>query len=530
MAEEAVGLAKSLSWTVEFGPKATQSSQTTQEKAKAGRRFPRSSATSHTIDGDELHIGDRVEVPGTGLKGWYYKEGLMVDMNSILTSSDEENEWENQALRESIAETSIIRVRDERSPTLFGSGQVRDLGVYIAEIRPSIVFINHNLTTLQQKRLERYSLIRVWNQHIAADKRNSVYQLSVIDRFGMILRIFAERARTRVARLQLEVAWVRYMRTRLVRGQAIGSDRLFTLLGRDGSEPKPSSDNARASGGVGTLGGAGETQLELQRRTLNDREAKIRNELEAAKALSVRQIKDPSLKNYPVIAIIGYTNAGKTALMNFLTGANLLSKNLLFQTLNTTSRQLILPSGQFGLMLDTVGFITDLPHDLVEAFKATLEGIQTADILLHIRDIAHPMTAVQRNTVLAVLEEMGFTEEIWKPKYVEVLNKIDLLVEPLPASEETYPVVPISATEGTNCSKLLEVLDTMSMKLLKKRRITLVFPSEEVQTRLQWLRQNLNMDVREVQPYAEGQLSATVVMDELSTKRYLSHFNEEPAD
>ena len=530
MAEEAVGLAKSLSWTVEFGPKSPPSSETTEEISRSGRRFRRSSATTRTIDGEELRVGDRVEVPGTGLKGWYYKEGLMVDMNSILTSSDEEDEWTSQTLRESIAVTSIIRVRDERCPTLFGSGQVKDLGVYIAKIRPSVVFVNHILTTLQQKRLERCCLIRVWNQHIEADKRNAVYQLSVIDRFGMILRIFAERAKTKVARLQLEVAWVRYMRTRLVRGQTIGTDRLFTMLGKEGSETKPSSDGGREKGGVGTMSGQGETQLELQRRTLNDREAKIRSELDAAKALSGRHNSDSSMKNYPTIAIIGYTNAGKTALMNFLTGANLLSKNLLFQTLNTTSRQLLLPSGQYGMMLDTVGFITDLPHDLVEAFKATLDGIQQADILLHIRDIAHPMTAVQRNTVLAVLEEMGIPEEVWLPKYVEVLNKIDLLTEPLEASEATYPVVSISATEGTNCMKLLEVLDELALKLLKKRRLTVVFPLDEAQVRLQWLRQNLNMDVREVRSFAEGQLCATVIMDEVSTKRYLAHFKEEPAD
>lgn len=281
---------------------------------------------------------------------------------------------------------------------------------------------------------------------------------------------------------------------------------------------------------MGALSGPGESQLELQRRLLSDREAKIRAELETAKAQAARHHKDASLRSYPTIAIIGYTNAGKTALLNYLTGAELLSKNLLFQTLNTTSRQLILPSGQYGLLLDTVGFITDLPHDLVEAFKATLEGILQADILLHIRDIAHPMTEVQRLTVISVLEELGITADILRPKYVEVLNKIDLLKEPLPAIEDSFPVVPISATEGTNCTTLLEVLDALSMKLLKKRRVTIVFPAEEGQVRLQWLRQNLNMDIRDVKMYEEGKLAATVVMDEVSAKRYLAHFQEEPED
>jgi GTP-binding protein HflX len=195
------------------------------------------------------------------------------------------------------------------------------------------------------------------------------------------------------------------------------------------------------------------------------------------------------LKNYAVISIIGYTNAGKTALMNYLTGENLLSENLLFQTLSTTARRLMLPENEQAALIDTVGFISDLPHELVEAFKATLEGSQNADILLHVRDISHPYSDLQKHTVLTVLEELKID---WKPRYVEAWNKIDLVDGPIDISkieEADYPIVPISAKHGLNCDKLLDELTGAARRSLGKELIDLFFPLQEYSRRTQWLKE-----------------------------------------
>ena len=189
------------------------------------------------------------------------------------------------------------------------------------------------------------------------------------------------------------------------------------------------SAKGRKSGAGGTIGGEGETQLELERRRLTDRETKITGQLEQLRLRADHEKfkKEQTHQTLPLIGLIGYTNAGKTALMNLCTGAELESRDLLFQTLNTTHKRFRMPNGQMGLMLDTVGFITNLPHGLVESFKATLEEIHYVDLLVHVRDISHPQSNYQRDTVIKVLKEIGIPEEILAKKYVEVWNKIDLI-------------------------------------------------------------------------------------------------------
>jgi GTP-binding protein HflX len=250
------------------------------------------------------------------------------------------------------------------------------------------------------------------------------------------------------------------------------------------------SAKSRGTSGIGKMSGEGETQLELERRLIHDREAKLRADIKEQQDLLVKRSKDSTLRNSPTIAIIGYTNAGKTALMNYFTGENLISENLLFQTLSTTARKLYLPSGTQGILLDTVGFISDLPHELIEAFKSTLEGVHSADILVHIRDISHPYTELQKKSVLKVLKEIDYPQEKLAKRYIEVWNKVDLIEESLnlnEISEAGYPIVPISAKFGINCEKLLATIDEIGLEVMGKRLVKLTFPVDQFTERTNWL-------------------------------------------
>ena len=321
------------------------------------------------------------------------------------------------------------------------------------------------------------------------------HKITVIDRFGIILRIFSERAKTKISRLQLELAYLKYIKTRLVRGESNTMSGLINLFSKgfkveNLKEMEIISAKSRGTSGVGKMSGEGETQLELERRLVTDREAKLRAEIKEIQELQIKRIKDTSLKNNPTIAIIGYTNAGKTALMNYYTGENLVSENMLFQTLSTTARKLMLPSGTQGILLDTVGFISDLPHELVEAFKSTLEGVHSADILVHIRDISHPFTEVQKKSVFKVLSDINYPQEKFLKRYIEVWNKVDLIEGEFSFADidiSPYPIVPISAKYGINCEMLLEAIDKMGLSVLGKTKIKLKFPLEQFTDRTNWL-------------------------------------------
>lgn len=454
--------------------------------------------------------------------GWEVDYGVNFHSLEEEGEQGEKDQWLNEELRESIAVGSILRVRSANSPTFLGKGQLSSVHHHLSNSHIPLVFVNSSLSPLQLRNLEKYCPPRAWNT-------NKDLPVSVVDRMGVILKIFSERARTKAAKLQLELAWIHYIRSRLVRGQGSTFAGLLSLYeGPLKGEAVQAMEvvSARERGGIGAMGGQGESQLEMERRQISDREARIRHELAS---LSKRPVKDPSLKSYPTIAIIGYTNAGKTALMNHLTGTELVSENLLFQTLSTTARQLQLPSGQLALLLDTVGFISDLPHDLVAAFKATLEGAQTADILLHIRDISHPMSTEQQKVVLEVLRELGVGPEQLQERYVEAWNKVDRLDQTLDlrlVEASPFPVVPISALHGINTQKMLRVLDEVACKVMKKRKLKLSFAAREYRERVQWLTQNLNMVLKDIEAVGE-QVQVTVVVDEVTMRRYLAHFGEE---
>jgi GTP-binding protein HflX len=290
-----------------------------------------------------------------------------------------------------VVHSAIIPVRGRRPATLLGEGQVAAQGQALSAQQVEVAIIDAALSPVQQRNLER------------------AWSCKVIDRTGLILDIFGERAATREGRMQVELAHLEYQRSRLVRS--------WTHL-------------ERQRGGFGFLGGPGETQIEADRRLIGDRIARLKKELEEVRRtrglhrLARRRIP------FPVIALVGYTNAGKSTLFNALTGAQVDARDQLFATLDPTMRGLRLPSGRRAILSDTVGFISELPTELIAAFRATLEEVAEADAILHVRDAAHPDSAAQRADVIAVLESMaheGTLDADWPARTIEVLNKADLL-------------------------------------------------------------------------------------------------------
>ena len=285
-----------------------------------------------------------------------------------------------------IIEAIIAPLAKPTPATLIGTCKVDEIKAICAALEPELVIVNAALTPVQQRNLER-----AWGA-------------KVLDRTALILEIFGERARTREGRLQVELAHLTYQRSRLVRS--------WTHL-------------ERQRGGFGFLGGPGETQIETYRRLIGERISKIRKELEEVKRTRGLHRKARKRVPYPVVALVGYTNAGKSTLFNTLTSAEVFAKDVLFATLDPTMRGLLLPGGRKAILSDTVGFIADLPTQLVAAFRATLEEVLEADIVLHVRDIAHEESEAQKADVLKVLEDLGMDEN--ERPIVEVLNKIDLL-------------------------------------------------------------------------------------------------------
>ncbi len=286
-----------------------------------------------------------------------------------------------------VAERAAFRIRQPKPGTLIGSGQVEMLAEIVRDHELQLAVFDAALTPIQQRNLE------------------SALGCKVIDRTGLILEIFGERARTAEGRLQVELAHLDYQAGRLVRS--------WTHL-------------ERQRGGFGFLGGPGETQIEADRRLIRDRMARLCRELDQVSRTRTLQRDRRQRAPWPVIALVGYTNAGKSTLFNRLTGADVMAENLLFATLDPTLRQISLPGIDKAILSDTVGFVSELPTQLVAAFKATLEEVVSADLLIHVRDISHPDSEAQRADVEKVLSEIGVDETT--PR-IEAWNKIDLLDE-----------------------------------------------------------------------------------------------------
>ena len=321
-----------------------------------------------------------------------------------------------------VVHQAILPLRVRRPSMLLGEGQVSTQGQSIADDHVEVAIVDAALSPVQQRNLER------------------AWSCKVIDRTGLILDIFGERAATKEGTLQVELAHLQYQRSRLVRS--------WTHL-------------ERQRGGFGFLGGPGETQIEADRRLIDERLVRIRKDLEQVRRTRGLHRSARRRVPFPVIALVGYTNAGKSTLFNALTGAEVTAKDQLFATLDPTMRGLGLPSGRRVILSDTVGFISQLPHELVEAFRATLEEVSEADVILHVRDAAHPESMAQRGDVIKVLDDMvadGTLAAAWPDRTIEVLNKADLLggVAEVPLREGA---VAVSAITGEGLEALKAAID-----------------------------------------------------------------------
>lgn len=341
--------------------------------------------------------------------------------------------------------TKIISLSKIVPSTYMGKGVCEDFKNIFEDIEPDLVIVNTQLSPVQQRNLEK------------------LWSCKVIDRTGLILEIFGERAQTKEGRIQVELAALNYQRSRLVRS--------WTHL-------------ERQRGGAGFMGGPGERQIEIDRRLIDEKITSLKKNLE-----KIRQNRDLQRKNrdkvpYPVVALVGYTNAGKSTLFNLLTNSDVFAEDLPFATLDPTMRALKLKSGREVILSDTVGFITDLPTQLVEAFRATLEQVLYADVIVHVRDYVTEDSEQQRDNVISILKDLGITYRK-DERVIEVLNKIDLIEQGerhLPENRER--IVPVSAVTGENIEKLLVTVEKTLMRSAKEIELNIPFKDGKA---LAWL-------------------------------------------
>jgi GTP-binding protein HflX len=356
--------------------------------------------------------------------------GLIVpDVRGVVTNHTIEMrqaEFEGlaKAIRVEIVFSEIVKVREIKPATFIGGGHVEELKKQVEAGKVELLLVDVALGPVQQRNLETETGAKV------------------LDRTALILEIFGERAATREGVLQVELAHLNYQKSRLVRS--------WTHL-------------ERQRGGFGFLGGPGETQIESDRRLLEERIKLLEERLDKVKRVRHQQRGNRDAVQLPVVALVGYTNAGKSSLFNRLTGAGVFAENLLFATLDTTLRKLELPHGRNIMVSDTVGFVSELPTTLVAAFRATLEEVTEADIILHVRDVANPDHAAQAVDVLKVLTELGVSAE--KTPIIEVWNKVDLLGDDRDTLQTIKPMgsvaasVPVSARTGEGIATLLETIE-----------------------------------------------------------------------
>ncbi len=365
-----------------------------------------------------------------------------------------------QAIDLDVVNGSIVPVNDPRPATLLGTGKIEEIKHLLDEHNSGLVIVDHPLTPVQQRNLEKE-----WNA-------------KVIDRTGLILEIFGRRASTKEGTLQVDLAHLNYQKGRLVRS--------WTHL-------------ERQRGGGGFMGGPGETQIEADRRLLQDRIIKLERELE--QVVRTRQLHRAKRRKvpHPIVALVGYTNAGKSTLFNRITGAGVLAEDMLFATLDPTLRRMKLPHGRTVILSDTVGFISDLPTHLVAAFRATLEEVLEADLILHVRDMSDVDNQAQSADVLRILNDLGIDEAEGERRILEVWNKIDRL-EPeahdamVQKSSGMKNVIAVSAISGEGVDGLMDEISRRLSGVMTETTVTL--PVDRLAL-LPWLYDHAVVDSRE---------------------------------
>lgn len=386
-----------------------------------------------------------------------------------------------------IVHSESIKVDKPKPGTLFGMGVIERFRDLSDALEVELIVVDGPLSPVQQRNLERE------------------FGSKVIDRTGLILEIFGARANTREGTLQVELAALSYQRSRLVRS--------WTHL-------------ERQRGGLGFIGGPGESQIELDRRLIDERIAKLKRELEQVKRTRALHRESRRKVPYPIVALVGYTNAGKSTLFNRLTNAEVLAQDMLFATLDPTMRSIALPSGAKVILSDTVGFISDLPTDLVAAFRATLEEVISADLILHVRDAANEDTEIQKTDVEAVLSSLGRPDA---GDRVEVLNKIDMLggnerSAVLSRAARNDNIIAVSAVSGENCESLCKLVDDRLSA--QNEPIETLVPSEDG-AQLAWLYRHGDVQQREDR---DDGVFVRVMMPAHERDRYLKLYKEGGSD